>query len=45
VAAFPLSYYLSIRDSYLRELGLIKPPKAKSDLPFEVVEGDLTDFH
>lgn len=39
VAAFPLSYYLIVRDSYLKEMGLLKPRKAKSDLPYEV-EGD-----
>lgn len=43
VAAFPLPYYLAIRDSFLRELGLIKPKKPKSDLPFEM-EGDPEAF-
>ncbi len=41
MAQFPLSYYLVIRDSMLREMGLIRPVKAKSDAPFEVeVTGD-----
>lgn len=41
MAAFPFSYYLAIRDSYLREMGLIRPAKPKSDAPFEVeVIGD-----
>lgn len=36
-----MSYYLAMRDSYLREMGLLRPAKkkSKSDLPYEV-EGD-----
>lgn len=41
MAAFPFTYYLEIRDSYLREMGLIRPAKPKSDAPYEVeVTGD-----
>lgn len=38
MAQFPLTYYLAIRDAYLREMGLIKPakPKSVSDLPYTV---------
>jgi hypothetical protein len=43
VAAFPLSYYLIVRDSYLREVGLLKSSKPKSSLPFEQ-EGDPEAF-
>ena len=39
VAAFPYSYYLAMRDSWLREIGLLRPAKPKSDLPYEI-EGD-----
>lgn len=42
MAAFPFTYYLAIRDSYLREKGLIRPAKkTKSNAPYEVeVTGD-----
>ena len=43
MAGFPLSYYLIVRDSYLREIGLLKAPKPKTDLPFEQ-EGDPEVF-
>jgi hypothetical protein len=42
VASFPLSYYVAVRESYLREIGLLRPAKPKSDLPF-TVEGEPLD--
>jgi hypothetical protein len=42
VASFPLSYYLAVRETYLREIGVLKPAKPKSDLPF-TVEGEALD--
>jgi hypothetical protein len=42
VASFPLSYYLAVRESYLLEMGILKPAKPKSDLPF-TVEGEPLD--
>lgn len=43
MAKWPLSYFLEVRESYLKELGVLKPKKS-NDKPYEVVQGDLDAF-
>lgn len=43
MASWPLSYFLEVRDSYLKEIGVLKPKKS-NDKPYEVIAGSLDDY-